>query len=417
MDSVFEKWRRLVDARIPQVLDDCYQEWPESVRAPSMPLMDAVQKQAKASSAGGKRLRALLVIASALAAMSRWSGSDTAEGGADGSNSEAAALFSRALDVACAVEVFQTGALVHDDIIDGSDLRRGAPAAHTALASAFAGFRGRALGRGDAGGSNAVSSASVGDIAEIPLTVFASFDQAMGDNLGIILGDYLASASLTAASTAVSGRPEAPAVVDTFLAMQRDVEVGQVLDLADSSLRLDNPAAIVTNCRLVFDRKTASYTTVAPLRLGFLLAGMDATQAWKWGARIGAPAGIAFQIADDLADILPQNPPTGKPLGGDILNGKRSVLLADALEQGNEATRRLLRETYAKPERDRDDIRLVTDAFVSSGAVDASRARIRRLWNETREQIGAWQRETGVSGESARALEAMMALFVPEQDR
>lgn len=190
-----------------------------------------------------------------------------------------------------------------------------------------------------------------------------------------------------------------------------------MLDLADSSLGLDDPAAIVTNCRLVFDRKTASYTTVAPLRLGFLLAGMDAPQAWKWGARIGAPAGIAFQIADDLADVLPQNPPTGKPLGGDILNGKRSVLLADALEQGNEATRRLLRETYAKPERDRDDIRRVTDAFVSSGAVDASRARIRRLWNETREQIGAWQRETGVSGESARALEAMMALFVPEQDR
>ena len=249
MDSVFEKWRRLVDARIPQVLDDCYQEWPEGVRAPSMPLMDAVQEQAKASSAGGKRLRALLVIASALAAMSRWSGSDAAEGGADGADSDAAALFSRALDVACAVEVFQTGALVHDDIIDGSDLRRGAPAAHTALASAFAGFRGRALGRGDAGDSNAVSSASVGDVAEIPLAVFASSDRAMGDNLGIMLGDYLASASLTAASTAVSGRPEAPAVVDTFLAMQRDVEVGQVLDLADSSLGLDDPAAIVTNCR------------------------------------------------------------------------------------------------------------------------------------------------------------------------
>ena len=51
--------------------------------------------------AGGKRLRALLVIASALAAMSRWSGSDAAESGADGADSDAAALFSRALDVAC----------------------------------------------------------------------------------------------------------------------------------------------------------------------------------------------------------------------------------------------------------------------------------------------------------------------------
>lgn len=416
MDSVFEKWRRFVDARIPQVLDDCYQEWSEGVQAPSMPLMDVVQKQAKTSSMGGKRLRALLVIASALATMDCWNRWDTTEASADRAGLDIVPLFSRALDVACAVEIFQTGALVHDDIIDGSDLRRNAPAAHTALASAFGRFHGH-VDASNLGARNTVSPASPDDVAEITPTVVSTTDRIMGNSLGIMLGDYLASASLIAASSAVSGRPEAPAVVNTFLAMQRDVEIGQVLDLADSSLGLDDPAAIVENCRLVFNHKTASYTTVAPLRLGFLLAGIDTPQAWKWGERIGVPAGIAFQLSDDLSDILPQNPPTGKPLGGDILNGKRSVLLADALEHGSETTRRLLYETYTKAERNQDDIRRVTDAFVSSGAVNTSLARIRRLWDETREQINAWQREMGVSAQSAHVLEAMMVLFVPEHDR
>ena len=81
---------------------------------------DAVAQQAVTSSEGGKRLRALLT----LDAFRAFAPQDVAERDMDA-----------VLDLACAIEVFQTGALVHDDIIDDSDLRRGKPSAHRALAT------------------------------------------------------------------------------------------------------------------------------------------------------------------------------------------------------------------------------------------------------------------------------------------
>ena len=78
---------------------------------------DAVAQQAVTSSEGGKRLRALLT----LDAFRAFAPQDVAERDMDA-----------VLDLACAIEVFQTGALVHDDIIDDSDLRRGKPSAHRA---------------------------------------------------------------------------------------------------------------------------------------------------------------------------------------------------------------------------------------------------------------------------------------------
>ena len=93
---------------------------------------DAVAQQAVPSSEGGKRLRALLT----LDAFRAFAPQDVAERDMDA-----------VLDLACAIEVFQTGALVHDDIIDESDLRRGKPSAHHALEQAVhSGAIGRGLG-------------------------------------------------------------------------------------------------------------------------------------------------------------------------------------------------------------------------------------------------------------------------------
>ena len=110
----------------------------------------------------------------------------------------------KVLDFACAIEVFQTAALVHDDLIDDSDLRRGKPSAHCALTS-FAGAR--SIGRG----------------------------------LGLMLGDMLATACTLIMEDASTGMVEHRRLVEAFLSMQHDVEVGQVLDLAIERMPLDDP--------------------------------------------------------------------------------------------------------------------------------------------------------------------------------
>ena len=172
---------------------------------------DAVAQQAVTSSEGGKRLRALLT----LDAFRAFAPQDVAERDMDA-----------VLDLACAIEVFQTGALVHDDIIDDSDLRRGKPSAHRALAT-------------------------------------DTHSDAIGHGLGIMLGDMLATASVDIANKAACRLGSGSSVVSAFLNMHREVEIGQVLDLAVELNTLDDPEelACLIECVPLEDRQLYHYRT------------------------------------------------------------------------------------------------------------------------------------------------------------
>lgn len=135
------------------------------------PVMEQVVDQAASSSQGGKRLRALL----ALDAFDILAGDVTPD------------RRDAMIDLACAIEVFQTAALVHDDIIDESDLRRGRPSAHRALEQAV---HSGAIGRG----------------------------------LGLMLGDILATACIEITRRSASRLPNTDALNEAFLTMQREVE-------------------------------------------------------------------------------------------------------------------------------------------------------------------------------------------------
>ena len=112
------------------------------------------------------------------------------------------------------------------------------------------------------------------------------------------------------------------------------MEIGQVLDLAVEMTPLSNPEALANASLNVFRWKTASYTTIAPLLLALLAAGESPDQPdiarWPSAGR----SDLAFQLADDLLDVVGSSRNTGKPIGGDIREGKRTVLLADALSAG-----------------------------------------------------------------------------------
>ena len=218
------------------------------------PVMAQVVDQAAASSQGGKRLRALLTL-DAFDALMAQTGSSTPD------------MRDAMTDLACAIEVFQTAALVHDDIIDESDLRRGKPSAHRAL-------------------EQAVHSGAI------------------GHGLGLMLGDILATACIEIARRAARRLDNTDAINEAFLTMQREVEIGQVLDLAVELTPLEDPDALVDASLNVFRWKTASYTTIAPLLFALLAAGADPAEAWQQALAVGRPLGLAFQLADDLLDVV-----------------------------------------------------------------------------------------------------------------
>jgi len=318
---------------------------------------DAVAQQAVTSSEGGKRLRALLT----LDAFRAFAPQDVAERDMDA-----------VLDLACAIEVFQTGALVHDDIIDDSDLRRGKPSAHRALAT-------------------------------------DTHSDAIGHGLGIMLGDMLATASVDIANKAACRLGSGSSVVSAFLNMHREVEIGQVLDLAVELNTLDDPEELASASLNVFRWKTASYTTIAPLEFGMLAAGLAPADARRLALAIGSPLGLAFQLADDLLDVIGSSRNTGKPVGGDIREGKRTVLLADAIEAAGDVERRELIDMWEAKSRDEAHVRRAIALFESTGAIARSKERIAGLWLKSKAAIETLE----LSQDRKDMLNEACARFVP----
>ncbi len=298
-------------------------------------LADAVAAQAVTSSEGGKRLRAILT----LEAFRAFASSKDAEKNID-------AVFG----LACAIEVFQTGALVHDDIIDDSDLRRGKPSAHRALAA-------------------------------------QSSSDSIGHGLGIMLGDMLATSSVDIANRSAAELDHGADIVSAFLNMHREVEIGQVLDLAVELNPLNDPDELAKTSLNVFRWKTASYTTIAPLEFGMLAAGESRRSARERALAIGLPLGLAFQLADDLLDVIGSSRSTGKPVGGDIREGKRTVLLADALNAASTEEKAELIGIWESPTRSEEQVSRAIVLFESTGAIERSRERITELWAESEAAI------------------------------
>ena len=150
---------------------------------------------------------------------------------------------------------------------------------------------------------------------------------------------------------------------------------------------MDDPDELVEASLNVFRWKTASYTTIAPLEFGMLAAGIGKDDARKQALAVGLPLGLAFQLADDLLDVVGSSSNTGKPVGGDIREGKRTVLLADAINTANDTQRRELIDMWEADSRSETQVKRAIELFEQTGAIERSRGRIADLWNESKTAI------------------------------
>jgi len=288
--------------------------------ADSAVLADAVEQMLS----GGKRLRA---------AFCYWSW--RAHGGQADSPDASAVL-----RVGAALELFQAAALFHDDVMDDSDTRRGHAAAHRT----FAALHERSGWTGDS--------------------------QRFGEAAAILLGDLALVASDAEFNSALTAFPADVAGVarQVFDLMRTEVTVGQYLDVRAQTLPWGvDYVADEERAREVIRAKSARYSVEHPLVLGAALAGADAVARHACAA-FGLPLGEAFQLRDDLLGVFGNPDATGKPAGDDIREGKRTVLVARAMAAGGETQRTVLRSLLGVRDLADDDVAVVTDAIVGTGA-------------------------------------------------
>jgi len=245
--------------------------------------------QARSSVSGGKRFRA---------AFCHWGHRAFAPAPADPA----------ALVRACSsLELLHASALVHDDYMDASDTRRGRPSAHRVLEAQHraAGWRGMPEQYGAAG------AILLGDIL-----------QAWADEM--LRGSGF-PVDLTLAALGL------------FDVTRSEVIAGQFLDV---SVQARGQASVET-AMTVLRYKSAKYSIERPLHIGAALAGASAADLEALSA-FGLPLGEAFQLRDDLLGVYGDPATTGKPAGDDLVEGKRTVLVALALAGAPAAEAELL---------------------------------------------------------------------------
>jgi geranylgeranyl diphosphate synthase type I len=196
-----------------------------------------------------------------------------------------------------ALELLHACALVHDDVIDASATRRGLPTVHRMFAEKHR--------TGDWHGSS---------------------DQ-FGISAAILLGDLALVWADDIVATADLPPDARRRVQEVWAAIRTEVLGGQYLDIVAESSGADTVASAMT----VNVYKTASYTISRPLQMG-VAAAADRPDVQAAFHEFGTSLGVAFQLRDDVLGVFGDPAVTGKPSGDDLRSGKRTVLLAEAVE-------------------------------------------------------------------------------------
>ncbi len=289
--------------------------------------------------AGGKRIRPLLHLLAAAATR----------------DCEVADLDRGHFDVAIAFEYLHVASLVHDDIIDSSETRRGRPAVWRAHSEAAA----------------------------------------------ILAGDHLHARAMTLAGTA--GGPETLAVIGAATQAMVESEFLQMRVAGRIDTGEEQYLAILRG-------KTAALISAA-CETGVIVAGGSVEQR-RAMADYGAALGLAFQMQDDLLDYLGDPAKTGKAVGNDFLEAKMTMPVIHAIAEGGKEEREWLsRILAASREQRQEQFDTARDLLDRLGSFVYTRKRGEGLVNTARGVLSLF------SGHPAAAVLEGLALYVIERDR
>lgn len=318
MAEVPEELARLA-ARVDESLRPAVAPALERVRALHPSLGPWVDELDGMLAAGGKRLRPALLLLGYRAVAS----DDDA----------------RVLPAALALELLHTCALLHDDLLDDAATRRGRATAHVT----FAVRHRAATWAGDADRYGAAAAVLVGDLA-------------------FVVADELFLDSDVAADRLLAG-------LRAFTTLREEVMAGQALDVQAAAQRLTDRELALT----IATAKSGRYSVARPLEIGALLGGATAEGAAAL-ATAAEPLGRAFQVRDDLLGVFGDQDTTGKSAAGDLREGKRTLLVAEAFARLDVAGRQELESLLGDPTLDAAGVERARQLLRDSGAIEATRA-------------------------------------------
>jgi geranylgeranyl diphosphate synthase, type I len=287
-----------------------------------LPLVDAIS----ALLSGGKRLRPAF-------AYWGWRGA----GGNPAEDTEA-------MTAAAGLEFLQACALIHDDVMDGSDTRRGLPAAHRRFAGVHRDEQ------------------------------WLGSPEDFGVGAAILLGDLCLSWAdevIFGCSFAPNTLARAKGVYDE---MRTELMAGQYLDLLEQA----RGGGSVDRALRVVRYKSAKYTIERPLHLGAALADASPDVSAAYSG-YGLPLGEAFQLRDDILGVFGDPQETGKPAGDDLREGKRTVLMATAVERSSTEQASAIRRHLGDPGLDATGVEELRAIIRDTGALDHTEELIDQL--------------------------------------
>jgi len=335
------------ERRILELIDAELVRW----REVDLDLVEPLAALRDLITAGGKRLRP---------AFCHW-----AFVGAGGDPDDAVAI-----DAGAALELLHTFALVHDDVMDGSDFRRGRPAVHRYF------------------------------ITEHERAAWRSEPRRFGEGAAILVGDFaFVYADMLFASAPPAARP-------VFDELRLELCVGQYLDLVGTA----SGSSEGTKAERIERYKSGKYTVERPLHMGAALAGRLDELAAPLSA-VGLPLGEAFQLRDDLLGVFGDAEVTGKPVGDDLREGKLTPLVAAAVARADASAGALL-ERLGSPDLTAAEIAALQAVLVETGARDEVEAAIERRVDEGLAALAV----APLTTEARHALEEL-GTFVAWRDR
>ncbi|RCG28346.1 polyprenyl synthetase family protein [Sphaerisporangium album] len=279
---------------------------------------------------------------------------------------------------AASLELLQASALIHDDVMDASDLRRGRPSAHRR----FQALHERSGWRGSS-------------------TQF-------GEGAAVLLGSLLLVWSSEMWRT--SGLPaEALAAAEPVHDIMRtELMCGQYLDLLEQA-HFENTFDSALRVAL---HKSGKYSVEQPLRLGLVLAARG-QEPWidRLCVEYGQKVGIAFQLRDDVLGVFGDPAQTGKPAGDDLREGKRTMLIARTLSEASERQAEDVRRLLGDPALDTDGVERLRRIIEDTGALAASEEMIKRYHDDALTSL----ERAPITAEARAALEELAAAATSRQ--
>lgn len=256
------------------------------------------------------------------------------------------------LQASVGIELIHMYFLIHDDIIDNDEKRHGIITTHNHYKNI---------------GKNLLKNTN---------------PEHFGASLAIIIGDTICALGN---KIIADSRFDAKFIIKALSKLQNIIEMTVIGEANDVYIE-NRGKATVKEILKMYEYKTGKYSFEGPLHLGAILAGAD-NNFLKKLSNYAIPAGVAFQIQDDILGVIGDESKTGKAVGSDVRQGKYTILVAKAFEKSDAKQKNILKNTLGKKDLTKKDLENFRDVIMETGSLDYAKKLSLRLVLEAKREL------------------------------